>query len=103
MVTRNAGFRAENVETAPSLEAALEMSASDTETFIIGGGEIYAQALTLADRLQITVIDAPTPADADTFFPAIDPSCWQIAEMAEPVADERCGVTYRYIDFSRVS
>lgn len=103
VVTRNAGFRAENVETAPSLEAALEMSASDTETFIIGGGEIYAQALPLADRLQITVIDAPTPADADTFFPAIDPSCWQIAEMAEPVADERCGVAYRYIDFSRVS
>lgn len=102
VVTRNPDFNAANVETANSLEAALEMSASDSETFIIGGGEIYAQALPLADRLQLTIIEAPTPADADTFFPPVDPSDWEISDMSEPVADERAGVTYRYIDFRRV-
>jgi len=101
VVTRNSRFHADNVETAPSLEAALEMSAADTETFIIGGGEIYAQALPLADRLQLTVIDAPTPPDADTFFPPIDPADWEIAGMEEPIADERAGVTYRFIDLRR--
>lgn len=101
VVTRNPGFTAENVETAPSLEEALAMSASDTETFIIGGGEIYRQALPLADSLRLTIIDALTPDDADTFFPPIDPADWEIADMAEPVADERAGVSYRFVDFRR--
>lgn len=101
VVTRNPGFRAENVETASSLEAALAMSAADSETFIIGGGEIYTQALPLADRLRLTIIDAPTPPDADTFFPPVDPSEWEIAAMEEPMSDPRNGVTYRFVDFCR--
>ena len=101
VVTRNQAFRAENAETATSLEAALSMSASDSETFIIGGGEIYSQALPLADSLRLTIIEAPTPPDADTFFPAIDPAEWEISDMEEPLHDERNGVTYRFVDFRR--
>lgn len=102
VVTRNPEFCADNVETASSFDAALKMSAADSETFIIGGGEIYAQALKVADRLQLTVIDAPTPSDADTFFPPIDPVEWEISEMSDPLTDERSGATYRFIDLRRI-
>ncbi len=101
VVTRNPGFRAENTETASSLEDALAMSAPDSETFIIGGGEIYRQALPLADHLRLTIIDAPAPPDADTFFPPVDPSEWEISGIEDPVCDERNGVTYRFVDFRR--
>ncbi len=101
VVSRNTAFRADGTETARSLPEALAMSASDTETFIIGGGEIYTQALPLADKLQLTVIESPTPADADTFFPPFDPSEWEIEQTGEPRTDERSGVSYRFVDLRR--
>ena len=56
VITRNADFTAPAVETAFSLEEALKMAEADGEVFVIGGGQIYAQALPLADKLEITLI-----------------------------------------------
>lgn len=69
VVTRNAGFAAPGAERASSLDEAIAM-AGDSEIFIIGGGQIYAQSMPLADVIDLTVIDAEG-ADPDTFFPAI--------------------------------
>lgn len=71
VITRNAAYSAPNIETAPSLEAALALCSDAEKTFIIGGGEIYSQALPLADVLDLTEIDDAAP-DADTFFPPFD-------------------------------
>ena len=101
VVTRNSGFTAQGTETASSLTQALEMSASDSEVFIIGGGQIYAAALPVADRLSLTIIEAPDPEDADTFFPPIDPSQWEIEEMSDRLTDSRSSIPYRFIDFRR--
>ena len=67
VVTRNAAWHAEGVETAPSLDAALQQVADAPKAFIIGGGELYAQALPLLDELVLTEIDRDI--DGDTFFP----------------------------------
>jgi dihydrofolate reductase len=77
VVTRNHAFAADGVEVAHSLEAALAKVETD-EAFVAGGGELYAQALPLADRLLLTEIDAPFEGDA--FFPDFDRSAWQVAE-----------------------
>lgn len=70
VITRNADFRPDGAETAPSLEAAIALCADNTdEAFIIGGSQIYTLAMPLATDLYITEIDAAAPA-ADTFFPA---------------------------------
>ena len=69
VVSRQTGFSAPGIEVAHSLESALGM-ADSSDIYIIGGAEIYRQALPMADRLLLTVIDAETP-DADTFFPAM--------------------------------
>ena len=68
VVTRNRSYRAPGAEVAHSLAEAL--SIAPAEAFIIGGAEIYRQALPMAATLHITVIDDEA-ANADTFFPAI--------------------------------
>lgn len=100
VVTRNAAFMASGIETAPSLEVALAMSAGE-EVFIIGGGQIYEQALPLADRLCLTSVEAPTPDDADTFFPPIDPGEWQLSQIDDPMTDERSGLRFRFLELLR--
>lgn len=70
VVTRNADYKAEGVIVTDSLKFALsaaERANGANEIFIIGGGEIYKEALTLADRLYLTLIEDETIGD--TFFP----------------------------------
>lgn len=80
VVTRQAGYAAEGVVVFASLKEALDfaqaVAARDgvDEIFINGGGELYAQAMTLADRLYITHVDAEP--QGDTFFPTIDERLW---------------------------
>ncbi len=106
VVTRNSGFKAEGVETFSSLEGALARLSADfgqdagAEVFVIGGGEIYRQAMPLADRLYLTQIDAAAD-DADTFFPTVEPERWHTDEATEWSADERSGVRYRMVCLSR--
>lgn len=75
------GYRADGAETAASLDEALRLAAAGPgDTFIIGGGSIYAAALPLADRLDLTVIDAVHPAP-DTFFPSFNPDDFTCAYL----------------------
>jgi dihydrofolate reductase len=71
VVTRNAGWRAEGAEAAPSLDAALAMASGAAKAFVIGGGELYAEAMAHADELVLTEVDAVFDR-ADAFFPVID-------------------------------
>ncbi|MFA6503245.1 MAG: dihydrofolate reductase [Candidatus Paceibacterota bacterium] len=83
VVTRQAGYIAEGATIASSLEDALASAAFATgaeHIFVIGGGELYAAALPLADRLYLTLVAAT--ADADTFFPSYEPDFKIISEEA---------------------
>jgi dihydrofolate reductase len=79
VVTRNGGWSAEGVVTVASLDEAIAKGFEENseEVMIIGGGEIYRQAMPLATNLYITEVDADVP-DADTFFPEVDLSQWRI-------------------------
>ena len=75
VVSHNATFAAAGCETAASLEAAIAACAGTAdEIFIIGGAQIYAKALPLAERLYLTEICAEFPGDAR--FPAFDRDIW---------------------------
>lgn len=101
VVTRNASWTAEGVETAPTLEDAIALGASASdEVMIIGGGEIYRQALPLATQLYLTEVDADV-VDADTFFPSFDRDAWQIIEESPRQTDPRSGATYRFVTYRR--
>ncbi|MCJ7826284.1 dihydrofolate reductase [Patescibacteria group bacterium] len=70
IITRDPSFQAEGITIVHSLEEAIELgkAAGNNEVFIIGGANLYAQAVPIADKLYITQVDALRP-DADTFFP----------------------------------
>lgn len=100
VVTRNKDYAAPGIEAAPSLEDAIALCAPDEEIFIIGGGEIYRQALPLADRLELTLIDAEMP-DADTRFPKLESNDWEIPEAHFENVDPRSGVGYSFLTVNR--
>ena len=99
VVTRNASFAADGAERAASLEEALRMCDGAPEVMIIGGGEIYRQAMPLATRLELTAIDADVP-DADVHFPSVGEE-WAVTEQSDSATDPRSGASYRFLTLHR--
>lgn len=89
IVTRQPGFQAEGCLIVNSVETALALAEArgESEVFVIGGAEIYAQTLSLADRLYLTFVDAKVTADA--FFPAYEAAYWVEQETIPHAADEK--------------
>lgn len=96
VVTRNGDYRAENIETAPSVEAAIAMCEGAERVYIIGGGEIYRQALPQASRLELTLVDAECP-EADTRFPDVDLAACGAAHPTFDRTDPKSGVKYCFL------
>lgn len=100
VVTRNPSFQAPGTEAASSLEEALAMAGSDREVFIIGGGQIYAEALPLASRLCLTLIHGSFP-DADTHFPVIRQEEWTETEREDFPADDHVPYPFSFVTLER--
>ena len=75
VVSTNESFSAPGCIVAGSLQTAIEISKNETEIFVIGGANLFAQALPFADKLYLTVIDHSFEGDA--FFPEFDQKTWQ--------------------------
>ncbi|CCG20065.1 dihydrofolate reductase [Taylorella asinigenitalis 14/45] len=99
-ITRDTTYKAEGTETLPSLEDALKFAKKHSETrdiFIIGGGQIYKQALPLADRVYATEIQHEFKGD--TFFPQLDGSEW-IEISRDPQLEEN-GISYDFVVYEK--
>ena len=90
----------EGMEVATSLEAALQMAAAAAEVFIMGGGQLYREAMPLAERLYVTHVHTVID-DADTFFPVINPLCWSLTEISETFTDPESGLSYEFAVYGR--
>jgi dihydrofolate reductase len=98
VVTRNAEFRAAGCDIAASLDEALAL-ASGPEVMIIGGGQLYAQALPDADRMLLTRVDCEP--GADTWFPPWDPGDWRVVGRRRERSDERNPLSYEVLELVR--
>jgi dihydrofolate reductase len=88
VVSRQAGFAAAGAEVVPGLDEALRCCEGSPEVFVIGGAQLYAEALPRADRLILTEIDADF--DGDTHWPRPDAARWREAAREHlPPAGER--------------
>jgi dihydrofolate reductase len=89
VITTNADWKAEGTQTASSLADALEQAKATNckEIFVIGGGEIYRQALQLADTVYLTRVHAEL--EGDTFFPVLDENEWQMTSNDDFETDEK--------------
>ena len=85
--------------TLPSVLSS-EVETSPQKCFVIGGGQIYAQAMQIADEMVITHVHTVIE-DADTYFPVIDPSIWQVAERSETHTDPESGYTFEFVKYIR--
>lgn len=99
VVTRNETYTAPGIETAASFDAAVSMVRGDT-CFVIGGGQLYSEAIPHANRLELTQILTDCP-EADTFFPYVDPDEWTYGSESAVTTDARNGVDYRFVTFLR--
>lgn len=100
VVTRNPFYIADGILTFPSVEDALATARAhgETETFIIGGGEIYRQSMVYWDRIYLTEVDIEPEGDA--FFPEIDPDTWREVSVERHAPDEKnaCAYAFRILE-----
>lgn len=85
-------------DTYSSLDEALKHCSQEEDIYIIGGAEVYAQAIRFADRLCLTEVD-DTPDGADAFFP--DYSEWRETVRERHAKDERHAYDFAFVDYER--
>ncbi len=101
VITRKGNYQVpEGVRRVASLQEALELTAGEDSVFIIGGGQIYGQALRHADVLDLTLVHTHIE-DADTFFPEIDPRQWVEVSREEHPADSRHAYAFSFVRMKR--
>jgi len=100
VISRSLQPDSEGILWATSLTEALERAADDDEVFIAGGGEIYLQAIGVADRIYLTRIHAAI--DGDTVFPALDENLWHVLEEEHHDADEKHEHPFTFLTLDRI-
>lgn len=98
VLSRSDDFAPPGAERAPSLADALVLAADEKTVFVIGGADLYAQCLPLAERLILTEVeDAPL---ADAFFPAFSPVEWRQTARERHVT--ATGLGYAFVTYQRI-
>ena len=99
IVTRNKNYRIENCEVVHSLEEALKITQEDENPFILGGAQIYEQALDFADFMDLTWVHHHF--DGDAFFPKFDKSIWREIEREAHKKDESNPYDYSFVRYKK--
>lgn len=99
VITRQKEYSPEGCIVVNSIENAIKLCPKDAPVFIIGGGEIYQQGLEYTDKIEITKVHAHF--DADTFFPEIDLSVWELVTSIFNEKDEKHLFSFTYQTYLR--
>jgi dihydrofolate reductase len=98
VVTRQGDYAAAGAEVAPSILEALALTGENEEVCVIGGAEIFAATLPLADTLEVT--EVALEPEGDTWFPAISPADWR--ETAREAHVGQDGTGYAFVTYKRI-
>ncbi len=100
IITRNRDYKVDNCIVVNSLSNALIAANLDKNPYILGGAEIYRQALDIADLLDLTLVHHEF--DADVFFPEIDPLKWKEIYREDFKADSTNKYDYSFVKFKKI-
>ncbi len=106
VITRNKLFSSDDADMVHDVDAGLRKAAAiaeidgSAEVFVIGGAEIYAQALAVADRIYLTEIDGEFPADA--FFPDLDTLQWREVSREPHAPEMGGGPAFSFVVYDRM-
>jgi dihydrofolate reductase len=102
VISRKNDWFEEGILIVGSIKEAVKFAKKiDEEVFIIGGGNIYEQTIDLADKLEVTLVDAEL--GADTFFPKINEKVWQKTNEEYHQKDEKNEFDFCFQTYERVS
>ena len=99
ILTRNKNYKAIDAWVANSLEEALELTAGDSQPFVIGGGEIYKLFIKRANKIELTRVHHSFEADA--FFPEIDTREWKLIFEEKKLSTIEQPYKYSYLTYKR--
>lgn len=99
VVTRNPDWACEGVEVASSLDDALKLAEGADEVMIVGGAQIYAQALAKADRLYVT--EVALSLEGDAYFPEINDAEWGVVSRENHEAEGK-NPAYSFVVYDRI-
>lgn len=99
IITRKDDYKPDEAIVVNSLEEAVKVSKLDEQPFIIGGGEIYKLGMDIADRIELTRVHAEF--EADTFFPEIEDSEWELVKEQFHDKDEKHDHSFTYLTYER--
>lgn len=99
VITNQKNYLAEGAIVVNSLEEGIKKSAGDDDVFIFGGGEIFKNALSLTDKIFMTVVHAQV--DGDAFFPSLNSDDWQEVERERHPADEKNEYDFSFVTLIR--
>lgn len=96
VITRQADYVAEGAEVVGDLQAAFALCADAPEIIVMGGAQIYAEALPLATDLRITEVDL---SEGDAYFPTVDANVWQEVARAAHVSAK--DIAFAFVHYQR--
>ncbi len=99
VVTTRKDFKAPGCIVVNSLKEAIHKAEGDRQPFIIGGGEIYKQALSFANTIELTLVHANP--EGDTYFPKLDLSRWEIVKEEKFEADEKHQYPFDFLRYEQ--
>lgn len=101
VLTRQQGLTLPGTEVYSSLEEALSHCSPDEKIYVMGGAQIYSQALDLAGELEITLVH-DTPSRADAYFPDFESSgVWKLVSREDHDPDEKNPYPYSFLTYTR--
>lgn len=104
VITRNKDWQRDGVVVFHDIKSGIAYAKehNEEELYIIGGGEIYKQGLSYANKLYITEVYAEFP-DADAYFPEIDQSIWKETSRTKHGTDEKHKYAFDFVTYETIS
>ncbi len=102
VISRQENYQPEGAELSPSLEEAINRCREDGEVFILGGAEIYRQALEHTDKIYQTVIQHEFE-DADAFFPVLKDEDWALDDVQHHEGDDQNPYDYSFYTYTKTT
>jgi len=99
VITNNPDETFDGAVTVYSIDEAIEKCPDNHESFVMGGAMVYKQFFSIAHKLYLTKIHKAF--DADTFFPEVSETEWEVVKQVDITDDKQAGLNYSFIDLKR--
>ena len=99
VITRDTNYSKPNIQVCSSIEDAINLTKTDTQPFIIGGGEIYSQTINIVDKIELTRVHEEF--DGDAYFPEIPLDIFELINEENYNSDLENEFNYSYLTYKK--